>query len=140
MFSKKISVIVLLAISACFSLSFTGSMSKKIEGHWTCENDLYDLKESDTLIFTKTKYTDKLYQWAGALAGIEIGSNKQFSEYHNVLCSSESNPVRFNDETWNLHNDLMFINGKERRQTWRIMNVTGKQLKVLILEIKENEQ
>ena len=116
-------------------LSFNGASSKKVIGHWTSEVDLYDVKVNDTLIFTKIKYTDKLYQWAGALAGIDLAPDKTFSEYHNVLCSSETNPVRFNDEKWTLHNDLITIIGNEREAKWRIMNITNKKMTVVVLKI-----
>ena len=93
------------------------------------------MKINDTLIFTKIKYTDKLYQWAGAVAGIELATDKTFSEYHNVLCNSETNPVRFNDEKWTLHNDLITIIGNEREAKWRIMNITNKKMTVVVLKI-----
>ncbi len=125
----------LILISSIFLLSFKGSSGKKIIGHWTSEVDLYDMKVNDTLIFTKTKYTDKLYQWAGALAGIELAPDKSFSEYHNVLCSSESSPVRFSDERWTLHNDIITITGNEREADWRIMNITNKKMTVVVLKI-----
>lgn len=129
---RKLSFITIICI---FFFSFKGSSGKKIIGHWTSEVDLYDTKVNDTLIFTKTKYTDKLYQWAGALAGIELGPDKSFSEYHNVLCSSESSPVRFNNEKWTLHNDLITITGNERETDWRIMNITNKKMTVVVLKI-----
>lgn len=127
--------LIFLIIICIFFSSFKGSSSKKIIGHWTSEVDLYDMKVNDTLIFTKIKYTDKLYQWAGALAGIELGPDKNFSEYHNVLCSSESSPVIFNDEKWTLHNDLITITGNERETYWRIMNITNKKMTVVVLKI-----
>lgn len=125
----------LILISSILLLSFKGSSNKKVIGHWTSEVDLYDMNVNDTLIFTKTKYTDKLYQWAGALAGIELAPDKSFSEYHNVLCSSETSPVRFNDEKWTLHNDLITITGNEREADWRIMNITNKKMTVVVLKI-----
>ena len=124
----------LLTIICFLFFSFKGSSSKKIIGHWISEVDLYDMKVNDTLIFTKIKYTDKLYQWAGALAGIELAPDKSFSEYHNVLCSSETSPVRFTDEKWTLHNDLITIIGHERETKWRIMNITNKKMTVVVLK------
>lgn len=93
------------------------------------------MKVNDTLIFTKTKYTDKLYQWAGALAGIELSSDNTFSEYHNVMCSDETSPVRFADERWSLHSDLITITGNNREANWRVLNVTNKKLTVVVLKI-----
>ena len=93
------------------------------------------MKVNDTLIFTKTKYTNKLYQWAGALAGIELSSDNKFSEYHNVMCSDESSPVRFSDERWSLHSDLITITGNDRETNWRVLNVTNKKLTVVVLKI-----
>lgn len=129
---QKISFIAIVCV---LFFSFKGSSSKKVIGHWTSEVDLYDMKVNDTLIFNKIKYTDKLYQWAGALAGIDLAPDKTFSEYHNVLCSSETNPVRFNDEKWTLHNDLITIIGNEREAKWRIMNVTNKKMTVVVLKM-----
>ena len=129
---KKLSILIIVCV---LFFSFKGASSKKIIGHWTSEVDLYDMKINDTLIFTKIKYTDKLYQWAGALAGIELAPDKSFAEYHNVLCSSESSPVRYSDETWVLHNDLITIIGSEREAKWRIMNVTNKKMTVVVLKI-----
>ena len=129
---QKISFIAIVCV---LFFSFKESSSKKIIGHWISEVDMYDMKINDTLIFTKIKYTDKLYQWAGALAGIELAPDKSFSEYHNVLCSSESSPVRFSDEKWTLHNDLITIIGNEREAKWRIMNVTNKKMTVVVLKI-----
>lgn len=129
---KKLGSIFILSL---ILVSFNKASSKKIIGHWTTNVDLYDLKVNDTLIFTKIKHTDKLYQWAGALAGIELTPNKSFSEYHNMMCSSESNPVRYNDEKWILHNDLITIIGNERETKWRIMNVTNKKMTVVVLKI-----
>lgn len=140
MFAKnKIKIFVLILVSSILMFSFNKASSKKIIGHWTTDFDLYDLKVNDTLIFTKIQYTDKLYQWAGALAGIKLASDKSFSEYHNVLCSPESNPVRYNDEKWILHNDLITIIGNERETKWRIMNVTNKKMAVVVLKINKNE-
>ena len=133
---KKIGIILILSV---ILVSFQGVSSKKIIGHWITNVDLYDLKLNDTLIFTKIKYSDKLYQWAGSLAGIELAPNKSFSEYHNVMCSSESNPVRYNDEKWILHNDLITIIGNERETKWRIMNVTNKKMTIVVLKINKNE-
>lgn len=130
---KKLIFILILSIAL---VSFKGASSKKIIGHWTTDVDLYDLKVNDTLIFTKIKYTDKLYQWAGALAGIELAPDKSFSEYHNVLCSSESSPVRFSEEKWTLHNDLITIIGNEREAKWRIMNISQKKMTVVVLKNK----
>lgn len=128
-----------IAIVCVLFFSFKGASSKKIIGHWTSEVDLYDMKVNDTLIFTKIKYTDKLYQWAGALAGIELAPDKSFAEFHNVMCSSESNPIRFNQEKWTLHNDLITIIGNERETKWRIMNVTNKKMTVVVLNINKHE-
>lgn len=125
----------LILISSILLLSFKGSSGRKVIGHWTSEVDLYEMKVNDTLIFTKTKYTDKLYQWAGALAGIELSPDKSFSEYHNVMCSSESSPVKFSDERWTLHNDVITITGNEREADWRIMNITNKKMTVVVLKI-----
>lgn len=130
---------LIILVTSVILLSFKVSSSKRIIGHWTTEVDLYDLKVNDTLIFTKIKYTDKLYQWAGALAGIELAPDKSFSEFHNVMCSSESNPVRFSEERWNLHNDLITIIGNEREAKWRILNVTNKKMTVVVLKINKNE-
>lgn len=125
---------IITTISALFfSLGSIGN--KKVIGHWTSEVDLYDMKVNDTLIFTKTKYTDKLYQWAGALAGIELSSDNTFSEYHNVMCSDETSPVRFADERWSLHSDLITITGNNREANWRVLNVTNKKLTVVVLKI-----
>lgn len=128
---KKLAFILFLSL---ILFSFKGASSKKIIGHWTTNVDLYDLKVNDTLIFTKIKYTDKLYQWAGALAGIELAPDKSFSEFHNVMCSSESSPTRFNEEKWILHNDLITIIGKEREAKWRLMNLTNKKMTVVVLK------
>lgn len=134
MFTKnKIKTIAFILLSSVFLLSFKPS-SKKIIGHWTTNVDLHEMKVNDTLIFTKIKFTDKLYQWAGALAGIELAPDKTFSEYHNVLCSSESSPISFSKEKWTLHNDLLTIIGNGREAKWRIMNVTSKKLTVVILK------
>lgn len=129
---KKIAPILILS---SFFFSFGSIGNKKIIGHWSSEVDLYDMKVNDTLIFTKTKYTDKLYQWAGALAGMELSSNNTFSEYHNILCSSETNPVRFKDERWSLHSDLITIIGNDREVNWRVLNVKNKKLTVVVLKI-----
>jgi len=131
---NKIKIFTIIFISGILLLGFKASSSKKIIGHWTSEVDLYDMKVNDTLIFTKIKYTDKLYQWAGALAGIELAPDKSFSEFHNVLCSSESSPVRFTDEKWTLHNDLITITGNEREAKWRILNVTNRKMMVVVLK------
>lgn len=133
---KKLAFILILSL---ILVSFKGTSSKKIIGHWITNVDLYDLKVNDTLIFTKIKYTDKLYQWAGALAGIELAPDKSFSEFHNVLCSSESSPIRYNEEKWTLHNDLITIIGKERETKWRIMNVTNKKMTIVVLKTDKNE-
>ena len=126
---------VLLLISSILFFSFGSIGNKKIIGHWVSKVDLYDIKVNDTLIFTKTKYTDKLYQWAGALAGIELNSDNTFSEYHNVLCSDETSPIRFADERWSLHSDLITITGNNREANWRVLNVTNKKLTVVVLKI-----
>lgn len=125
---------IIIYISAIF-FSFGSIGNKKVIGHWTSEVDLYDMKVNDTLIFTKTKYTDKLYQWAGALAGIELNSDNTFSEYHNVMCSDETSPARFADERWSLHSDLITITGNNREANWRVLNVTNKKLTVVVLKI-----
>ncbi len=114
-------------------------MGKKVIGHWTSETDLYDMKVNDTLIFTKTKNTDNLYQWAGAVAGIEFSADRNFAEFHNVLCSSETSPLRYNDEKWTLHNDLITISGAEREEAWRIMNVTSKKMTIVVLKNEAHE-
>jgi len=128
-----------IAVISTFFFSFGPIGSKKVIGHWTCEVDLFDMKENDTLVFTKINYSDKLYQWSGALAGVEFTANNHFSEYHNVLCSSETNPIRYSDEKWMLHNDLITIIGNTRSVKWRIMHVTSKKMKVVVLKTNNNE-
>ncbi|CAN5558729.1 hypothetical protein BH10BAC1_BH10BAC1_14610 [soil metagenome] len=127
--------IVPLLILSCFFFSFGSIGNKKIIGHWISKVDLYDMKVNDTLIFTKTTYTDKLYQWTGALAGIELNSDNTFSEYHNVLCSDETSPIRFSNERWSLHSDLITIAGNNREAYWRVLNVNNKKLTVVVLKI-----
>ncbi len=115
--------------------SFKGSPGKKIIGHWTSKIDLYDLKVNDTLNFTKIKYTDRLYQWGGALAGINLSTDNNFEEYNNVLCSSETSPVRYTDEKWTLNQNTISINSSEREMDWKIVEVNSKTLKVVVLKI-----
>lgn len=131
-FVRKLSLIAIICV---ILFSFKGKENKKIIGHWVSEIDLYDMKVNDTLIFTKIKYNDRLYQWGGALAGIELGSDSSFSEYHTVLCSSESSPVRFGDEKWTLSNNTIFINSSEREMDWKIISANNKKLMIVVSKI-----
>jgi hypothetical protein len=117
-----------------FFFSFTGIEPKKITGNFIADIDLYDMKVNDTLVFTKTKYNDGLYQWGGAVCGIELSSTNSFSEFHNVLCSSESDPLRYSDEKWTMTGDLIRIDGPERSLEWKIIGLKNKKLTVLVLK------
>ena len=127
-------LIAILFISAFF-FSFKKNENKKIIGHWVSGIDLYDIKVNDTLTFTKTKSKDINYQWAGILAGIQFDPNADFSEYHNVMCSSETSPVRFSDEKWTLVNDTLKINSAEREMEWRIVGLKNKKLTIVVLKM-----
>jgi hypothetical protein len=116
-------------------VSFNDKESRKLTGHWIIEKDLYDIKTNDTLIFTKTRYTDKLYQWGGALSGIELTAENYFYEYHNVLCSSETDPVRYHDEKWGLQDRTIKITGSHRKMDWKMISMTNKELRIIVLAI-----
>jgi hypothetical protein len=123
---------------AAFSIilfSFTSGENKRMTGHWTNERDLYDMKVNDTLIFTKAKYSDELYQWGGALCGIEINADQSFTEFHNVLCSSESSPVRYTDEKWSVSNDVISVSSSERELEWKVISLSKKKLTVLVTKM-----
>ncbi|MFL5766145.1 MAG: hypothetical protein ACJ77K_19530 [Bacteroidia bacterium] len=126
----------LLIISLTVLLgSFAPCRHNSISGHWTSAVDLYDMKLNDTLIFSKKKYTNELYQWGGALCGVSFGPEKDFSELHNVLCSSESSPVRYSDEKWDQQNNIISISSPERELTWNIISISGKELRVLVTKL-----
>ena len=119
---------------------FTPPSENKIPGNWTTDQELYDMKLNDTLIFSKTKYTDKTYQWGGALCGVEFSTDNTFSELHNVLCSSESDPVRFHDEKWRLKNDEISIFSTERELKWKIISLSRKELRVVVTKLNTKNE
>jgi hypothetical protein len=128
----KTSLIILLSV---LLLSFALPENKKITGHWINEHDLYDMQLNDTLVFTKVKYNDHLYQWGGAVCGMELSADHRFSEFHNVLCSSESNPLRYAGEKWSLSNDTLSINSEERMLQWKVISLSNKKLTVIVTKI-----
>jgi len=126
-------ILILILITTLLSFSLIKTGNKKLIAHWTSEKDLYDLKINDTLIFTKTKYSDKLYKWGGALAGINLGADNNFSEFNNVLCSDETSPVRYEDEKWNLNNDTITISSSERKMDWKVIHINNKKFIIVVL-------
>ncbi|HEY0030111.1 MAG TPA: hypothetical protein VGC65_05090 [Bacteroidia bacterium] len=126
-------ITILFTLSVIF-LSFSSTGEKKLSGHWVSEQDLYEMKVNDTLIFIKTTYSDKLYQWGGALCGIELAKNNEFREYSNVLCSTETNPVRYGDEKWSTTKNMIQISSTEREILWSVISATNKKLTVLVLK------
>jgi hypothetical protein len=128
--------IIAIFVLSVLLLSFVLPENKKMIGHWTNERDLYDMQVNDTLTFIKTKYNDELYQWGGALCGIEISADRNFTEFHNVLCSSESSPVRYPDEKWSVSSNIISISSSERELEWQVISVSQKKLTVLVTKMK----
>ena len=134
MFKKNIFLIALFCLSIVCS-SFKQIETKKLIGNWKSNVDLYDLKTGDTITFSKIKITDKTYQWGGVSCGIQLEENGSFSEYHNVLCSSESSPLRYSDEKWQQTNDLLLVNCSQRQMVWKIIEIKNKTFKIVVTRL-----
>ena len=139
---KSVYTIGNMPFLALFFLFFSSATlpEKNVSGHWINEKDLYDMELNDTLIFTKTKYRETLYHWGGALSGIELGKENHFAEYHNVMCSTESSPVRYSDEKWEIKDNRIFISGQNREIEWTVLKAGKKQLTVVVTKLSVHEQ
>jgi len=122
-----------------FSFCYDCHMSKKLTGNWISQTDLIGIQPGDTLRLRKKKYSEKLYQWGGAISGFAFDENGDFREYSNVLCSTESDPVRFHDEHWRFDDDTIFITGSTREMKFVVIGNMGPDRKTLLLKVVKGE-
>lgn len=131
-FSFNIKMIPVLAGIFIFPLLLPAQ--KAPLGHWVVvSGDPYELKAGDTLMLQKRKQTPKMYEWgSGVQSGFEFLKDGSFNEYHNVLCSTESNPVVHAGEKWSScnRNDLscIEITGPGRKIKFGVVTLTSKKL------------
>jgi hypothetical protein len=138
----KARTIIIIIIPALLLVSFCYDckMRKKIIGHWVCEKYIADFQPGDTIHLVKKKFNDKFYQWgSGISSGFTFSENGDFKEYNNVLCSSESDPVKYYDEKWMYNNDTITITSSYRTIRYAILGNSGDDLKVFSLKLVESK-
>lgn len=82
----------------------------------------------------KSKYNSKFYQWgSGYSEGLEFINDGSVYRYHNILCSTESNPQELPAAKWKLYNDTLSIYTEYLTEQFKITLISKKQMKLRIL-------
>lgn len=142
----KTKIIGLLLISILlFSFCYKCRVNKNIRGHWVSEKYLSDFNPGDTVLLTKRKFNDKLYQWGSGIAsGYTFSEDGNFSEYNNTLCSTESDPVRYHNEHWEFKMlDTLIISGPQRIIRYKFLQPPlqiGKKLLLKLIDVRLLQQ
>jgi hypothetical protein len=134
MTQRSFPFLLVLAV-ALTAFSADKKVRKKLVGHWISAEDICGIEERDTVVMTRSKFTDTLYYWGGPASGFTFESNGDFREYSNTLCSEETNPVRFGGERWHLDSthDVM-IEGDTRKLHFRVITIGSDTLKMKLVE------
>ncbi|HET6989910.1 MAG TPA: hypothetical protein VFJ43_01245 [Bacteroidia bacterium] len=136
---KSRTVFFILISGFLMSFCYLCSVQKNLAGHWVSEKYLIDFNPGDTIRLTKRKFSTDLYQWGSGIAsGYTFSENGDFSEYNNVLCSSETDPVQYPDEHWQFHApDTLIISGQQRTIRYRMLQSPFARKKTLLLKLIE---
>jgi hypothetical protein len=99
-------------------------MAKLLDQHWVSDTFITIAVGTIVTLYAR-QYEAHMYEWAGQPAGLEFRSDRTFAEYENVLCSTETSPVREWGETWRLMDDgTIEVCGPHRRIEFEVLSLT----------------
>jgi hypothetical protein len=108
----------------------------QLSGHWLSDKSLLDCAAGDTIMIRKTKYKKGFYEWGGPCCGMQFEKAGDFIEYFTVMCSTESSPVVYSDERWQLEKEtLLTISGSKRKIQLKIISRKAKKVSMIILTV-----
>lgn len=79
----------------------------------------------DTFAYKAYKtYDADLYQWGGNAEGKYFFKDNTANTYHNVLCSSESDPKDLFASKWRWDNNMLIIDSYTMTETYKVLKLT----------------
>jgi hypothetical protein len=119
------------------------SVAQRLQGHWMASVDLAELhpplgKTGWTVSLERVNAGDVSYEWGGPPAGLQFDADHHVAEYENVLCSTESDPVKDHDEAWRLEDRdrTLVISGQRRLVRLKIVALDRHHLKLRVIEVR----
>jgi hypothetical protein len=114
--------------------SFVQVPVKRLVGNWVSVKDVSFAAPGDTLSLEKKKYSYEIYTWGKYPSGYAFRADSTFTEYHNIMCSEESDEVFYHDEKFRFVSDsIIEVKGYARDFKLKILAVSSKKLTLQLL-------